>query len=90
MAFEVPAVLVILPVGLIFLLSGLIVNLFQAILYVLVHPLSKACSEGKENALFISNHRSDIDWLVGWVMAQRSGCLGSTVAILKKALKYLP
>ncbi|GAB2218377.1 hypothetical protein Droror1_Dr00001599 [Drosera rotundifolia] len=128
MAFEVPAVLVIPPVGLIFLLSGLIVNLFQAILYVLVRPLSKDMFRrfnktvaellwlelvwlfdwwagmkvelhmdpeafhllGKENALFISNHRSDIDWLVGWVMAQRSGCLGSTVAILKKVLKYLP
>ncbi|KAL9260504.1 1-acyl-sn-glycerol-3-phosphate acyltransferase 2-like protein [Drosera capensis] len=128
MAFEVPAVLVIFPVGLIFLSSGLIVNLIQAILYVLVRPLSKDMFRrfnktvaellwfelvwlfdwwagmkvelhmdpeafhllGKENALFISNHRSDIDWLVGWVMAQRSGCLGSTVAILKKVLKYLP
>lgn len=25
---------------------------------------------GKENALLICNHRSDIDWLIGWVMAQ--------------------
>lgn len=25
---------------------------------------------GKEHALVISNHRSDIDWLVGWVLAQ--------------------
>jgi len=25
---------------------------------------------GKENALFICNHRSDIDWLIGWVLAQ--------------------
>ena len=25
---------------------------------------------GKEHALLISNHRSDIDWLVGWVLAQ--------------------
>jgi len=25
---------------------------------------------GKEHALVLSNHRSDIDWLIGWVMAQ--------------------
>lgn len=28
------------------------------------------CSAGKERALVISNHRSDIDWLVGWIIAQ--------------------
>nr|GMC46736.1 1-acyl-sn-glycerol-3-phosphate acyltransferase 2-like [Ipomoea batatas] len=36
------------------------------------------------------HHRSDIDWLVGWVLAQRSGCLGSALAIMKKSLKLLP
>jgi 1-acyl-sn-glycerol-3-phosphate acyltransferase len=25
---------------------------------------------GKERALLICNHRSNIDWLVGWVVAQ--------------------
>lgn len=30
---------------------------------------SKLCS-GKEHALVICNHRSDIDWLIGWVIAQ--------------------
>jgi len=25
---------------------------------------------GQENALMICNHRSDIDWLIGWVLAQ--------------------
>lgn len=25
---------------------------------------------GKEHALLVSNHRSDIDWLVGWVLAE--------------------
>ncbi|KAG4982611.1 hypothetical protein JHK87_027360 [Glycine soja] len=45
---------------------------------------------GKEHALVISNHRSDIDWLVGWVLAQRSGCLGSTLAVMKKSSKFLP
>jgi 1-acyl-sn-glycerol-3-phosphate acyltransferase len=27
-------------------------------------------SAGKEHALVICNHRSDIDWLVGWITAQ--------------------
>ncbi|GAB2295528.1 1-acyl-sn-glycerol-3-phosphate acyltransferase 2 [Dionaea muscipula] len=45
---------------------------------------------GKEHALVISNHRSDIDWLVGWVVAQRAGCLGSTLAVMKKSSKLLP
>ncbi|GAB4856048.1 1-acyl-sn-glycerol-3-phosphate acyltransferase 2 [Ancistrocladus abbreviatus] len=125
---EIPAVIVILPVGLLFLLSGLIINLIQAFIYILISPVSKNMyrrfnksivellwlelvwlfdwwagvkvelhtdSEtfrlmGKEHALVICNHRSDIDWLVGWVLAQRSGCLGSAVAIMKKVLKYLP
>ncbi|XP_054802465.1 1-acyl-sn-glycerol-3-phosphate acyltransferase 2-like isoform X2 [Prosopis cineraria] len=45
---------------------------------------------GKEHALVICNHRSDIDWLVGWVLAQRAGCLGSTLAVMKKSSKLLP
>ncbi|KAK3035170.1 hypothetical protein RJ639_032843, partial [Escallonia herrerae] len=45
---------------------------------------------GKEHALVICNHKSDIDWLVGWVLAQRSGCLGSTLAVMKKSSKLLP
>lgn len=27
---------------------------------------------GKEHALVVCNHKSDIDWLVGWVLAQAS------------------
>ncbi|KAL8127582.1 hypothetical protein AgCh_014477 [Apium graveolens] len=45
---------------------------------------------GKEHALVICNHRSDIDWLVGWILAQRAGCLGSSFAVTKKAARYLP
>ncbi|KAL8120115.1 hypothetical protein AgCh_017299 [Apium graveolens] len=45
---------------------------------------------GNEIALVISNHRSDIEWLVGWILAQRSGCLGSALAVAKKSSKYLP
>lgn len=122
------AAAIIVPLGVLFFLSGLVINLFQAIFFVLIRPLSKSTyrrinrvlaellwlelvwivdwwagvkiqlytdSEtfnlmGKEHALVISNHRSDIDWLVGWVLAQRSGCLGSTLAVMKKSSKLLP
>lgn len=123
-----PAVLVIVPVGIIFILSGLIVNLIQAVLFILVRPVSKSLHRrinkivaellwlelivlvdwwanlkievyaedetfellGKEHALVISNHNSDFDWLVGWILAQRSGCLGSALAVMKKEAKVLP
>ncbi|KAK3446760.1 hypothetical protein EUGRSUZ_A02397 [Eucalyptus grandis] len=124
----VPAAVVVVPLGILFFISGLVVNLVQAVCFVLVRPLSKNTYRrinrvvaellwleliwlvdwwagvkiqvftdretfhlmGKEHALVISNHRSDIDWLVGWVLAQRSGCLGSTLAVMKKSSKFLP
>ncbi|CAF1929373.1 unnamed protein product [Brassica napus] len=124
----IPAALVFVPVGVLFLVSGLIVNLIQLVFFIIVRPFSKslyrrinknvvellwlqliwlidwwACIKvnlyadaetlqllGKEHALVLSNHRSDIDWLIGWVMAQRAGCLGSSLAIMKKEAKYLP
>uniref|UniRef100_A0A6M2E6K3 1-acylglycerol-3-phosphate O-acyltransferase n=1 Tax=Populus davidiana TaxID=266767 RepID=A0A6M2E6K3_9ROSI len=122
------AALVILPLGVLFFCSGLIVNIIQAICFVFIRPLSKSTYRkinrqlaellwlelvwifdwwagvqikvftdketvrlmGKEHALVICNHRSDIDWLVGWVLAQRSGCLGSALAVMKKSSKFLP
>ncbi|XP_057547850.1 1-acyl-sn-glycerol-3-phosphate acyltransferase 2 [Amaranthus tricolor] len=124
----IPAAAVIVPLGLLFFLSGLIVNVFQATCFILVRPISKNTYRrinrfvaellwlelvwlvdwwarvqikvftdpetlrllGKEHALVVSNHRSDIDWLVGWVLAQRAGCLGSTLAVMKKSSKALP
>ncbi|XP_034693898.1 1-acyl-sn-glycerol-3-phosphate acyltransferase 2 isoform X2 [Vitis riparia] len=125
---SIAAAAVVVPLGLLFLTSGLVVNLIQAVCFILVRPLSKSTYRrinrvvaellwlelvwlidwwagvkiqlytdpetfrlmGKEHALLISNHRSDIDWLVGWVLAQRSGCLGSTLAVMKKSSKFLP
>ncbi|KAL8494069.1 hypothetical protein ACS0TY_025025 [Phlomoides rotata] len=124
----VPPAIVIVPLSVIFFISGLVVNFVQAVCFVLIRPLSKntyrtinrAVAEllwlelvwlvdwwagvkielytdsetfklmGKEHALVICNHRSDIDWLVGWVLAQRAGCLGSTLAVMKKSSKFLP
>ncbi|KAL6506039.1 1-acyl-sn-glycerol-3-phosphate acyltransferase 2 [Orobanche hederae] len=122
------AAIVIVPLGVLFFISGLIVNFIQALCFLLIRPFSKNTyrrinrevaellwlelvwlvdwwagvkielytdSEtfklmGKEHALVICNHRSDIDWLVGWVLAQRSGCLGSSLAVMKKSSKFLP
>ncbi|KAL0680076.1 hypothetical protein Bca4012_008057 [Brassica carinata] len=122
------ATFVIVPFGLLFLVSGLIINLIQLVLFIFVRPVSRnvyrrintsvvellwlqliwlvdwwafikinlyADAEtlellGKEHALVLSNHRGDIDWLVGWVMAQHSGRLGSTLAIMRKEAKYFP
>ncbi|CAN1183535.1 1-acyl-sn-glycerol-3-phosphate acyltransferase 2 [Linum perenne] len=124
----IAAAAVIVPLGVLFFFSGLVVNLIQAICFLLIRPLSKstyrtinrAVAEllwlelvwivdwwagvkievytdhetfrqmGKEHALVLSNHKSDIDWLVGWVLAQRSGCLGSALAVMKKSSKLLP
>ncbi|XP_064945995.1 1-acyl-sn-glycerol-3-phosphate acyltransferase PLS1-like isoform X1 [Musa acuminata AAA Group] len=140
---SIAAALVVVPLGLLFLLSGLIVNLVQAIFFITIRPFSKSLYRrinrvvaellwlqviwlvdwwagvkkmrslrerqlayeievqlfadsktyalmGKEHALVISNHKSDIDWLVGWILSQRSGCLGSTLAVMKKSSKFLP
>ncbi|CAL5437886.1 unnamed protein product [Camellia sinensis] len=122
------AAVIVLPLGLIFLLSGILLNFIQAIFFIIVRPFSmsmyrrinKVVAEllwleiiwlfdwwadikvdlfidsetfqlmGREHALVIANHRCDIDWLVGWVLAQRAGCLGSALAIMKKSSKYLP
>ncbi|KAM1474228.1 hypothetical protein ACFX2I_030266 [Malus domestica] len=127
-SMAIPAVVAILPVGVLFILSGLIVNLMQIVCFLLVRPVSKRMYRkinklvaellwleliwlidwwagikvelyvdsktfqlmGKEHALVISNHKSDIDWLVGWLVAQRSGCLGSALAIIKKEIMFLP
>ncbi|XP_042491978.1 1-acyl-sn-glycerol-3-phosphate acyltransferase 2 isoform X2 [Macadamia integrifolia] len=108
---DILAAAVIVPMGLLFLLSGLIVNLIQAFCFIIVRPWSKSLYRkinrvvaellwlelvwlidwwagvkiqlftdtetyrlmGKEHALLICNHRSDIDWLVGWVLAQVIG-----------------
>ncbi|KAM1415456.1 hypothetical protein ACFX2I_007104 [Malus domestica] len=124
----IPAIVAIVPIGVLLVLSGLIVNLMQIVFSILVRPVSKSMyrkinkvvaellwleliwlidwwagikvelyvdSEtfqlmGKERALLISNHKSDIDWLVGWLVAQRSGCLGSTLAIMKKEIMFIP
>ncbi|XP_028413146.1 1-acyl-sn-glycerol-3-phosphate acyltransferase delta-like [Dendronephthya gigantea] len=45
---------------------------------------------GKEHALVLPNHRSDIDWMIGWIICERTGILGGTKCYMKGYLKYLP
>ncbi|CDY52093.1 BnaC04g55420D [Brassica napus] len=97
------AAAVIVPLGLLFFIFGLLVNLLLAICYLVwivdwwagvtikVFTDNETFNRmGKEHALVVCNHRSDIDWLVGWILAQRSGCLGSALAVTKKSSKFLP
>ncbi|KAJ8460545.1 hypothetical protein OPV22_033471 [Ensete ventricosum] len=124
----VAAVPMAVPFGLIFLLSGLILNILQAVIFITLRPLSRNLYRrinkvlvellmlqliwladwwaglkiqlygdsktfellGKEHAIVVPNHRSDIDWLAGCVIAQRSDCLGSLLAVMKKSTKFLP
>ncbi|KAH7430170.1 hypothetical protein KP509_09G086800 [Ceratopteris richardii] len=119
---------IVVPLGLLFLFSGIVINVVQVLTLIVLLPISRSLyrrvnvmlmeslwSElvwlmdwwagvqvrvyidaeswsyfGNEHALVISNHRSDLDWLFGWVLAQRVGCLGSTRAVMKKSTKYLP
>nr|GMC88696.1 1-acyl-sn-glycerol-3-phosphate acyltransferase 2 [Ipomoea batatas] len=66
----IAAAAVIVPVGVLFFISGLVTNAIQVQLYTDPETFKLM---GKEHALLISNHRSDIDWVVGWVLAQVIG-----------------
>ncbi|KAL1813568.1 hypothetical protein ACET3Z_023633 [Daucus carota] len=125
---EIPAAFFVVPLGVLFLFSGLVVNLIQALFFLTVWPFSKNTFRrinsqvaellwlefvwladwwagvkvelytdadtfhlmGKEHSLIVCNHKSDVDWLIGWILAQRSGCLGSSVPVTKKSAKFLP
>ncbi|VVC31726.1 Acyltransferase, C-terminal domain,Phospholipid/glycerol acyltransferase [Cinara cedri] len=45
---------------------------------------------GKEHAIFILNHKYEIDWLSAWVINERIGTLGNCKAFSKNSLKYMP
>ncbi|XP_071532361.1 1-acyl-sn-glycerol-3-phosphate acyltransferase delta-like isoform X2 [Panulirus ornatus] len=45
---------------------------------------------GKEHALIIMNHSYEIDWLMGWIIADRSQILGSAKVFVKKMMQYVP
>eukprot|EP00043_Microstomoeca_roanoka_P013761 m.135279 g.135279 ORF g.135279 m.135279 type:complete len:438 (-) comp15844_c3_seq2:86-1399(-) len=43
-----------------------------------------------DHKVILGNHRSDIDWLLGWVVAQKFGSLEGTKALMKASLLRLP
>nr|UEK51451.1 AGPAT3-like protein [Parasacculina yatsui] len=45
---------------------------------------------GREHALLVMNHTYEIDWLMGWIIAERCGVLGSAKVFLKDVLRYVP
>eukprot|EP00051_Salpingoeca_urceolata_P011238 m.138992 g.138992 ORF g.138992 m.138992 type:complete len:387 (+) comp17045_c0_seq1:112-1272(+) len=47
-------------------------------------------SVGTDRAVAVLNHRSDIDWLLGWFIASNFNVLGGTKCLLKSTLRYLP
>ncbi|XP_030487976.2 1-acyl-sn-glycerol-3-phosphate acyltransferase 3 isoform X2 [Cannabis sativa] len=61
----VPASLVILPIGILFLFSGLIVNIFQAFFFVLVRPLSKNMYR-RINKVIAELLWLELIWLIDW------------------------
>ncbi|GMY16294.1 1-acyl-sn-glycerol-3-phosphate acyltransferase PLS1-like [Fagus crenata] len=125
---EITTIAVFLPLGFVFLCTGLIVNFIQAACLLIIRPLSKnlfrringAVTEilwlmiiwlmewwaglkielytdmstyqalGKEFALVMPNHLSDVDVLIMMLLAQRFGCLRSALMVVKKSYKYLP
>jgi len=45
---------------------------------------------GSENAVIVANHHYELDWLFGWMVADRHACLGNARVFVKKILKYVP
>ncbi|CAF0861640.1 unnamed protein product [Didymodactylos carnosus] len=43
-----------------------------------------------EHSICLTNHKYPIDWLLGWVIAQRIGLLGGSKIVGKKSLSQLP
>ena len=45
---------------------------------------------GNEHSVILMNHHYELDWLYGWMVADRSGLLGNCRVYVKKMLKYVP
>jgi len=45
---------------------------------------------GQHSALIIMNHHFELDWMCGWMVADRFGVLGNARVFVKKMLKYVP
>lgn len=45
---------------------------------------------GKEHHFTLMNHGYEIDWLVGWLLIEKFGCLGNARGFIKNVIKYIP
>ncbi|GAU97508.1 hypothetical protein RvY_08790 [Ramazzottius varieornatus] len=46
---------------------------------------------GKEHAVVVMNHgSSDLDWLIGWLVCERSSLLAATKVFAKRSLSHVP
>lgn len=45
---------------------------------------------GKENHFALMNHSYEIDWLLGWLVIEKFGCLGNARGFVKNVIKYIP
>ncbi|KAI7733828.1 hypothetical protein M8C21_011699, partial [Ambrosia artemisiifolia] len=97
----IAAAAVIVPIGVLFFVSGLIVNLIQAIIFVTVRPFSKSLFR-RINRQVAELLWLELVWIVDWWAGVKvnlysdpetlnmMGCLGSTLAVMKKSSKFLP
>ncbi|KAJ9443938.1 1-acyl-sn-glycerol-3-phosphate acyltransferase 3, partial [Diplonema papillatum] len=44
----------------------------------------------QENTIVLGNHYGDVDWMIGWLLAERHGTLGHAKSYMKSFTKYLP
>lgn len=45
---------------------------------------------GKEHHFTLMNHGYEIDWLIGWLVIDKFGCLGNARGFVKSVIKYIP
>jgi lysophosphatidic acid acyltransferase / lysophosphatidylinositol acyltransferase len=45
---------------------------------------------GKEHHFTLMNHSYEIDWLIGWLVLEKFGCLGNARGFIKNVIKYIP
>lgn len=45
---------------------------------------------GQEHHFALMNHCYEIDWLIGWLLIEKFGCLGNARGFIKNVIKYIP
>ncbi|CAL4066495.1 unnamed protein product [Meganyctiphanes norvegica] len=45
---------------------------------------------GKEDCILILNHTHDLDWMLGWLLADRTAILGGVKCMVKRAIASVP